>query len=170
MDCSTTGFLVLHYPLEFAQTRPLSQWCHPPFLSSVIPFFSCLQSSSASGYLPKSWLFPSGSQSIGASTSASVNFSSVLQSCPILCDPMDCNMPGLPVHHQLLEFARSHVHQVGDAIQPSYPLSSLSPPTFSLCQHQDLFQWVSSSYQMAKVLELQLQHQSFQWVFRVDFL
>ena len=116
MDCSTTGFLVLHYPLEFAQTRPLSQWCHPPFLSSVIPFFSCLQSSSASGYLPKSWLFPSGSQSIGASTSASVNFSSVLQSCPILCDPMDCNMPGLPVHHQLPEFTQTHVHWVGDAI------------------------------------------------------
>ena len=94
--------------------------------------------------------------------------SPVAQSCPTICNPMDCGMPGFPVHHQLPELAHAHFHQVGDAIQPSYPLSSLSPPTFSLCQHQDLFQWVSSSYQMAKVLELQLQHQSLQWIFRID--
>ena len=76
----------------------------------------------------------------------------------------------LPVHHQLPELAQTHVHQVGDAIQPSHPLSSTSLPTFNLSQHQGLFQGVSSSHQMAQILELQLQHQSFQWTFRVDFL
>ena len=101
-------------------------------------------------------------------TSTSVQFSSVAQSCPTLFDPMDCNTPGLPVHHQLLEFTQTHVHWVGDAIQPSHPQSSPSPPAFSLSQHQGLFQWVSSSHQVAKVLEFQLQHQSFQWIFRTD--
>ena len=97
-------------------------------------------------------------------------FSSVSQSCPTLCDPMDCSTPGLPVHHQLPELAQTHVHQIGDAIQPFHPLSSPSPPPFNLSQHQGLFKWVSSSHQVAKVLELQLQHQSFQWIFRTDFL
>ena len=72
-------------------------------------------------------------------------FSSVAQSCPILCDPMDCSMPGLPVPYQLPEFTQIHVHRVSDAIQPSYPLSSLSPPAFNLSQHHSLFKWVSSS-------------------------
>ena len=97
-------------------------------------------------------------------------FSSVAQSCPILCNSMDCSMPGFPVHHQLLELIQTHVHHIGDAIQPSHPLSSPSSPTFNLSQHQGLFQWVSSSYQVAKVLELQLQPQSFQWIFRTDVL
>ena len=88
----------------------------------------------------------------------------------VSCDPMDCSVPGLPVHHQLPEHARTHVHQVGDIIQPSHPLSSPSPPVFNLSQHQGLFQWVSSSHQVAKVLEFQLHHQSFQWIFRTDFL
>ena len=83
---------------------------------------------------------------------------------------MDCSMPGFPVHHQPLEFSQTHVHWVSDAIQLSHPLSSPSPPTFNLSQHQGLFQRVSSSHQMAKVLEFQLQHQSFQWIFRTDFL
>ena len=96
-------------------------------------------------------------------------FSSVAESCPTLCDPMNCSMPGLPVHHQLPESTQTHVHEVGDAIQPSHPLSSPSP-AFNLSQHQGLFQWVSSLHQVAKVLELQLQHQSFQWIFRTDFL
>ena len=89
-------------------------------------------------------------------------FCSVTESCPIICDPMDCSTPGFPVRHYLLEFAQTHVHWVGDAIQPSHPLSSPSPPAFNLSKHQGLFQWVSSSHQVAKVLELQLQHQSFQ--------
>ena len=87
-------------------------------------------------------------------------FSSV-QSCLTLCDPMDCRMPSFPVQPQLPELAQTHVHQVGDAIQPSHPLSSPSP-AFNLSQHQDLFQRVSSSHQVAKALEFQLQHQSFQ--------
>ena len=96
-------------------------------------------------------------------------FSSVTQSCPTLCDPMDCSMPGFPVHYQLLKLAQAHVHRVSDATQPSHPLSSPSPPAFNLSQHQDLFQWVSSSHQVARVLELQLKHQSFQWISRTDF-
>ena len=66
--------------------------------------------------------------------------SSIAQSCPTLCDPMDCSMPGFPVHHQLPELTQTHVHQVGDAIQPSYPLSFPSPPAFNLSQRQGLFQ------------------------------
>ena len=92
------------------------------------------------------------------------------QSCPTLCDPIDWRMPGFPVHYQLLEFSQTHVHQVSDAIQPSHPLTSPSLPTFSLSQHQGLFQWVSSLHQVAKVLEFQLQPLSFQWIFRTDFL
>ena len=101
---------------------------------------------------------------------ASVQFSSVAQSCPTLCDPMNHSTPGLPVHHHLPDFTQTHVHRVGDAIQPSHPLTSPSPPTFNLSQHQGLSKWVSSSHQVAKVLEFQLQHQSFQWIFRTDFL
>ena len=94
---------------------------------------------------------------------------SVTQPCLTLCDPMDCSTLRFPIHHQLPEFTQTHVHCVGDAIQPSHPLSSPSPPAFNLFQHQGLFQWVSSSHQVAKVLEFQLQHQSFQWTFRTDF-
>ena len=81
-----------------------------------------------------------------------VQFSSVAQSCPTLCDPMNRSMPGLPAHHQLLEFTRTHVHGVSDAIQPSHPLSSPSPPAPNPSQHQSLFQWVNSSHKVAKVL------------------
>ena len=88
------------------------------------------------------------------------------QSCPTLCDPTDCTTPGFPVHHQLLELAQTHVHLVSNAIQPSHPLSSPSPPAFNLSQHRGLFQWVSSLHQVAKVLELQLEHQSFQRILR----
>ena len=94
--------------------------------------------------------------------------SSVAQSCLTLCDPMNHSTPGLPVHHQLLEFTQTHAHRVGDAIQPSHPLSSPSPSAPNPSQHQSLFQWVSSSHEVAKVLEFQLQHQSFQWTPRTD--
>ena len=83
---------------------------------------------------------------------------------------MDCSTPGLLVHHQLLEFTQTHVHWVGDAIQPSHPLSSPSPPALNLSQHQGLFKWVSSSHQVAEVLEFQLQHQLFQWTFRTGWI
>jgi len=95
-------------------------------------------------------------------------FSSVTQSCPTLCDPMDDRMTGFPVYHQLPEFVQTHVHQVGDVIQPPHPLSSPSPPAFNLSQHQGLFKWVSFSHQVAKTFEFQ--HQTFQWIFRTDCL
>ena len=109
---------------------------------------------------------------LGTLFHSSVQFSSVAQSTPTLCDPMNRSTPGLPVHYQLPEFTQTHVHRVGDAIQPSHPLSSPSPPAFNLSQHQGLFKWASSSHQLAKVLEFQLQHQSFQWKsfqFRTDW-
>ena len=93
-----------------------------------------------------------------------------LEACMTLCDPMNRSTPGLPVHHQLPEFTQTHVHWAGDAIEPSHLLSSPSPPAFNLSQHQGLFKWVSSSYHVANVLEFQLQHQSFQWIFRTGFL
>ena len=92
------------------------------------------------------------------------------QSCPTLCEPMDSSTPGFPLLHSLLEFAQTRVHWVDDAIQPSHPLSPSSPPALNLFQLQSLFQWVGSSHQVAEGLELQLQHQSFQWIFRVGFL
>ena len=82
--------------------------------------------------------------------------SSVAQSCPTFCDPMNRSMPGLPVHHQLPEFTQTQVHRGSDAIQPSHRLSSPSPPAPSPSQHQSLFQWVNSSHEVAKVLEFQL--------------
>ena len=103
-------------PRAYSNSCPLSQWCHPTITSSVVPFSSCLQS------------FP-----------ASVQFSSVTQSCPTLCDPMDCTTPDFPVHHQLPGLTQTYVHRIGNAIQPSHPLLSLSPPSFNLSQHLDLF-------------------------------
>ena len=97
-------------------------------------------------------------------------FSSLAQSCPTLCDPMNRSTPGFLVHKQLPESTQTHVHCNRDAIQPSHPLSSPSPPALNLPQHQGLFKWVSSSHQVAKVLEFQLQHQSFQWTPRTGFL
>ena len=100
----------------------------------------------------------------------SIQFSSVAQSCPTLCDPMNRSTPGLPVHHQLPEFTQTHVLQVSDATQPSHPLSSPSPPAHNPSQQQSLFQWVNSSHEVAKVLEFQLQHNSFQRNPRADLL
>ena len=120
------------------------------------PFFEI--SLHSSKLLSLLWLFPSFLVMV-------VQFSSVVQLCPALCDPMDCSTPGLPVCHQLPEFTQTYVHWVSDVIQPSHPLSSPSPPAFSFSQHQVLFKWVSSLHQVAKVLEFQLQHQSFQWIF-----
>ena len=89
-------------------------------------------------------------------TISSVQFSSVAQSCLTLCDPMNHSTPGIPAHHQLLEFTQTHVHWVSDAIQPSHPLSFPSPPAPNPSQHQGFFQWVTSSHEVAKVLEFQL--------------
>ena len=91
---------------------------------------------------------------------------SVAKLYPTLCNPLDCSMPGFPVP----EFAQIYVHWISDVIQPSHPLSPLSLPALNLSQHQGFFQWVGSLHQVVKVLELQLQHQTFLWIFRVDFL
>ena len=136
---------------------PLSQWCHPTISSSIVPF---------------SWVSTFNYLEVGFPFSSWrwmwVRNVVVSQSCLTLCETMDCSMPGFPILH--LEFAQTHVQRVSDAIQPSHPLSLPSPFAFNLFQHQGLFQWVSSLHQVAKVLELQLQHQSFQWIFRIDFL
>ena len=109
------------------------------------------------------WVFKNSSEIF-----ALQSVSSVTQSCLTLCHPMDCSTPGFPVHHQFLELAQTHVHRFSDAIQSSCPLPSPSPPAFNPFQNQGLFQWVSTSHQVAKVLELQLQNHSFQWIFRTD--
>ena len=129
-------------PRVCSNSSPSCQWCHPTISSSVGPF---------SIYLGETQF-----------NKAVIQFSSVAQSHLTLCDPVDCSKPGFPVHHQLPELAQTHVHRVGDAIQLSHPLSSLSPPDINSAQYQGLFQWVSSSHQVAKVLELHLKHQSFQ--------
>ena len=107
---------------------------------------------------------------IGCGYERERQLNSVVQWCPTICDPMHCSAPGFPVHCQLMEFTQTHVHWVIDAIQPSHPLSCPSPPVFNLSQHQGLFKWISSSHQVSKVLEFQLQHQSFQWIFRTYWL
>ena len=124
---------------------------------------------------PRDWTCVShisctGTVTMHSDINLGVQFSSVTQSCLTLWDPMNCSTPGLPVHHQLPESTQTHVHWVGDAIQPSHPLLSPSPPALNLSQHQGLFKWVSSSHEVAKVLEFQLQNQSCQWIPRTDLL
>ena len=133
--------------------------CHPLLLPSIFPWIRVISSESVPCIRwPKVHVI------------SRVQFSSVAQPCLTLCNPMDCSRPGLPVHHQCPELAQTHVHQVNDAIQPSHPLSFPSPPAFNLSQHQGLFKWVSSLHPVAKALEFQLQHQSFQGIFRTDLL
>ena len=129
------------------------------FFFCIYNFCSCLLISSPSGVFFKS-SFKKG-RFMWNSVFNYLKFSSVTQSCPTLCIPTDCSRPGFPVLHHLPELAQTHVHWVGDVIQPFHPLSSPSPPTFNLSHHQDLFQGVSSSHHVAKVLEFQLQHQPF---------
>ena len=134
----TNELILLVNPSNLRQKRKCGEdtWC-----GNLNPGFGWVRSSWASAFL--GW-------------SRSVQFSSVAQSCPTLCDPMNHSTPGLPVHHQFPEFTQTHVHQVGDAIQPSHLLSSPSPPAPNPSQHQSLFQWVNSSHEVAKVLEVQL--------------
>ena len=165
-------------PGACSNSCPLSWWCHPIISSSVILFSSCLQSFPASGSFPViAFFFLLTCEEVKMAKTFSVSykvklmwllnyvkcglssqFSSVTQLCPTFCDPMDCSMPRFPLHHQLLELAQTHVHWVSDVIQLSDPLSSPSPPALNLSQHRGLFQGVSSSHQVAKVLEFQLQH------------
>ena len=144
----------------------------PSFLYSTEIFVFFPQGSAPSWYHCPFLTFPTCCVSFSSAPSA-LQFSSVAQLCPTLCDPMYHSTPGLPVHHQLPESTQTHVHQVDDAIQPSHPLPSPSPPALNLSQHQDLFKGVSSSNQVAKLLEFQLQHQSFQWTpkhFRIPLI
>ena len=154
------------------------------FLSSLCLSFSiCKMAISSVQSLSRVWLLqPHGLQHTrlpcpsptpwggNSSTQNSNQFSSVIQPCPTLCNPMNCTTPGLPVHHQLPESTPNQNHRVGDAIQPYHPLSSPSPPALNLSQHQGLFKWVSSLHQVAKALEFQLQHQSLQWTPKTDLL
>ena len=132
-------------PRVCSSSCPLSRWCYITILSSATLFSFCLPSFPASG---------SDAHKIISVDMVfhKPKFSSVAQLCLTLCDPLDCSTPGFPVHHQLPELAQTHVHRVSDAIQPSHPLSSPSPPAFNLSQHQGLFQWVSSLHQVAKLL------------------
>ena len=121
------------------------------FLSLCLFYFYCLRIESGSpGLTGRFFTEPPGKPR------STVQFSLVAQSCLTLCDPMNCSTPDLPVHHQLPEFTQTHVHWVSDAIQPSHPLSSPSPPATNPSQHHSLFQWVNSSREVAKVLEFQL--------------
>ena len=151
-DCGMPGLPVHHQLPEFTKT-------HVHWVGDAIqPSHSLLHPSpSAFNLFQHQGLFNTYTQ-----------FSSVAQSCPTLCDPMNHSTPGLPVPHQLLGSTQTHVHWVSDAIQPSQPLSSPSSPAPNPSQHQGLFQWVNSSHEVAKVLEFQLQHQSFQWTPRTD--
>ena len=119
----------------------------PHTMHRVLPIFS-------SEWIGIEWLYYQ--QCNDFSVGEPIQFSSVTQSCPTLCDPMNRSTRGLPVHHQLPEFTQTHVHWVSDAIQPPHPLSSPSPPAPNPSQHQSLFQWVNSSHEVAKVLKFQL--------------
>ena len=121
-----------------------------------------------SGHTPKSILLQQNSTRIFLDNEINCCCCSVALSCPTLCDPMDCSTSSFPVFHYLPEFAQTHVHWVSEVIQPSHPLPLPSPLALNLSQHHSPFQWVGSSHQVAKVLDIY--HQSFQWIFRVDFL
>ena len=144
--------------------------------SNCLPPFESLKSLLPTSSFVFSWRWFQGEvSSILMSYSVSLNLPhvSVQFSSSVVSDslrPHESQHTRPPVHHQLPEFTQTHVHRVGDAIQPSHPLSSPSPPAFSPSQHQGLFQWVNSLLEGAKVLEFQLQHQSFQWIPRADLL
>ena len=137
--------------------------CHSP--SSLIPHQYAVLSNTFCSF-PYQILLPSSDQLVSLGEVIVQQLNHVW----LFCNPMDCSRPGSPVLHYLPEFAHTHAHWVDDAIQLSRVLLHPSPPAFSLSQDQDLFQWVNSSQQLAKLLKLQLQNQSFQWVFRTDFL
>ena len=157
--CLKYNYLVNIYQSEVAQSCPTlcdPMGCSLPS-SSVHGIFQAIAlewiAISFSKYIPKKYIHL---LYLTINIIKIVQLSSVTQLCPTLCDPVYCSMPGFPVHHPLPEFAQTNVHRVSDAIKPSHPLSSPSPPAFNLSQHQGLFQWVSSSHQVAKVSELQL--------------
>ena len=156
------------------ETQEIRSGRSPGLRNGNILQYSCLENSMDRGDLQatingvaKSWTRLSARVHTHTHPRSSVQSLSWVR---IFCDPMDCSIPGFPVHHQFPEFTQTHVPWVGDAIQPSQPLSSNSSPALNLSQHQGLFKWVSPSHKVTKALEFQLQHQSFQWIFRTDFL
>jgi len=163
MDCSLPGSSVY----GILQARVLEWIAISSSRRSLWPRdWTCISCISCVGRRVSLSLAPLGKPGV-----TMIQFSLVAQSCGTLCDPIDCSTPGLRAHHQNLELTQTPVHWVADAIQQSHPLSSSpSPPAFNLSEHQSLSKWVSSSHQVAKVLEFQPQHQSFQWIFRTDFL
>ena len=160
--------LSLCWPLSSALFKYPSSCPRSP-VSRILLCLPLLRWANQSPETPNSFLGPKASPQQPVFSRA-VQLTSVAQSCPTFCSPLDCSTPGLPVYHQLLEPAQTQVYWVGGTIEPSHLLSSPSPPAFNLSQHQGLFQWVSSSHQVAKVLEFQLKHPSFQWIFGTNFL
>ena len=168
-DCSGWWLLKIEGLWKFLKVR--QQWSLPHQQASFHKWFIRSIQSSFITFNPQLNFFQNWSQSsltLPLPYQLRLHFSSVAQSCPPLCYPMDCSTPGFPVHHN----SRSLIKLMSSrwAIQPSHPLPSPSPPAFNLSQHQGLFQGVSSSHQVARVLEFQLQHHFFQWIFRTDFL
>ena len=172
MDRKAWRITVPRVTKSWTRLKGVSMYMHAPYIPSTflsynwkfVPFDTFLQ-------FPFPHVLPLATTSLisfSMSLFVSVQFSSVAQLCLTLCNPMDCSMQGLPVHHQLPEPTQTHVHWAGDAIQLSHPLSSPSSPAFNLSQHPGLFKWVSSLHQVAKVLEFQPQYQSFQWTHRTD--
>ena len=161
-----------HFPKTRTHTGGPEMYILAPLLFPRAAGYPYLikQSSSSSSALDHSLLSLDKDMSLRKIWMSSVQFSSIAQLCLTTCDPMGSSTPGFLVHHQLPELVQIHVHWISVGIQLSHPLSSPSPPAINLSHHQGLFQWVSSSHQVAKVLEPQLQHQSFQWIFRTDFL
>ena len=146
-------------PDDLQKTACLKAWLFFIFIFFLIfteSFQSCSFIHIFMIYFLRAYSLPGIGPRITDVINPSLQFSSVTQSCPTLCDPMNRSTPGLPVHHQLLEFTQTHIHWVSDAIQPSHPLPSPSPPAPNPSQHQSLFQWVNSSHEVAKVLEFQL--------------
>jgi len=137
--------------LKTEETRIDRDTCTPMFISALFTIariWKKRRCPSADEWIRKPWYI--------YTMEYSVQFSSVAQLCPTLCNPMNHSTPGLPVHRQLPEFTQTHVHRVSDAIQLSHPVLSPSPPAPNPSQHQSLFQWVKSSHEVAKVLEFQL--------------
>ena len=138
--------------LNIQRRQTKEQWRQWPWFQSMVPrsYAHSSENPAAAKELEHTTLASWPQRDLFSSVS------SVAQLCPTLFNPMDCNTSGFPVHYQLLEFTQTHVHWVGDAIQPSHPLSSPSSPAPNPSQHQSLFQWVNSSHEVAKVLEFQL--------------
>ena len=149
------GSVFTHIPVKTSNFSLLDPWLPSPSTPLCYKIYNFTQLSENEYIVKEKWAgMPVAT--LQCLDHGYLQSSSVAQSCLTLCDPINLSTPGLPVHHQLLEFTQTHIHRVSDAIQPSHPLSSSSPPAPNPSQHQSLFQWVNSSHEVAKVLEFQL--------------